>query len=76
MTGNPDWLGAPQETYSQYRNALLQFAGPGIAVADLTSMWRDLLKTKRFTDITGNGINHPNDFGHRVYAEAILNLLQ
>jgi hypothetical protein len=23
----------------------------------------------------GNGINHPNDFGHRVYAQVILALL-
>ena len=26
-------------------------------------------------DLTGNGINHPNDFGHRLYAHTILSLL-
>ena len=38
-------------------------------------MWEELLKHKSFYDITGNGINHPNDFGHRVYAETLLSLL-
>ncbi|MBX7074950.1 MAG: hypothetical protein K1X71_17550 [Pirellulales bacterium] len=26
-------------------------------------------------DLTGNGLNHPNDFGHRLYAQTILALL-
>jgi len=31
--------------------------------------------TKTYFDITGNGVNHPGDFGHRVYAEVISALL-
>jgi len=27
---------------------------------------------KTHHDLTGNGINHPNDFGHRLYAQVIL----
>jgi hypothetical protein len=27
-------------------------------------------------DLTGNGLNHPNDFGHRLYAQAILEYLK
>jgi hypothetical protein len=23
-------------------------------------------------DISGNGLNHPNDYGHRIYADVIL----
>jgi acyl-CoA thioesterase-1 len=46
--------------------------GPGMAVADLTSFWELLLTRKTFADITGNGVNHPNDFGHRVYAQVLL----
>ena len=76
MTGNPEWAKADQELYSQYRRALLLLGGPGVAVADLTSMWHDILKEKRFTDLTGNGINHPNDFGHSVYAQVIVSLLR
>lgn len=76
MTGNPKWIKADYVLYKQYRHELMRLVGPGIAVADLTSMWRDMLKVKRFTDITGNGINHPNDFGYRVYAQVILALLK
>ena len=47
-----------------------------MVIADMTSMWRDLLKRKKFADITGNGVNHPNDFGHRTYAQIILTLIQ
>lgn len=32
-------------------------------------------RQKRDLDYTGNGLNHPNDFGHRLYALAILDLL-
>lgn len=31
--------------------------------------------SKDFLAITGNGVNHPNDFGHRVYAQVLLSLL-
>ncbi|MCA9060384.1 MAG: hypothetical protein KDA85_17865, partial [Planctomycetaceae bacterium] len=27
------------------------------------------------SDLTGNGVNHPNDFGHRVYAQVLASLL-
>lgn len=36
----------------------------GIAPGDVTSIW------------SGNGVSHPNDFGHRVYAQVILGLLE
>ena len=26
-------------------------------------------------DLSGNGLNHPNDFGHRIYAQTILDQL-
>ena len=35
----------------------------------------DLLARKSDFDLTGNGLNHPNDFGHRLYAQMILALL-
>ena len=33
--------------------------------------WRKLLERKDFYDLTGNGVNHPNDYGHRVYATVL-----
>lgn len=32
----------------------------------------EFLKTKRYYEITNNGVNHPNDFMHRVYAMNVL----
>ena len=43
-----------------------------MALADVTAVWELLLKHKHDLDLTGNGLNHPNDFGHRLYAQAIL----
>jgi hypothetical protein len=41
----------------------------------VTTLWQRLLQTKRYHDLSGNGVNHPNDFGHRLYARVILHLL-
>lgn len=75
MLGNENWVHTPREMFPQYRDALASFEAPGIALADLTDVWQVLLAVKRDVDLTGNGVNHPNDFGHRLYAEAILALL-
>ena len=58
-----------------YRDVLTDFTRPGIALADVSAIWDTLLKTKHDLDLTGNGLNHPNDFGHRLYAQTILGLL-
>ncbi len=76
MTGNPEWSKPDPNLYREYRDDLSAVTGPGVAVADMTTIWQDMLKKKKFDDLTGNGINHPNDFGHRVYAQVILKLLQ
>lgn len=75
MLGNPDWITLKQELFPQYRDSLAHLCGPGIALADLTSIWTGFLNLKRDWDQTGNGVNHPNDFGHRVYAQVISALL-
>ena len=75
-TANPDWPESDPNLCRQYRDALFRLAGPGVAVADEFSMWQELVKNKKFLDLTANGINHPNDFGHRVYAQIVLQLLQ
>lgn len=48
---------------------------PYIAICDMTHMHLDLLKRKRFKDMSGNNINHPNDFLIRIYAQSILKVL-
>ena len=75
MTGHAQWVRTPPEMLALYRDALKSLIGPGVALADVTSLWQELLRHKREIDLTGNGVNHPNDFGHRLYAQAILALL-
>lgn len=55
-----------------YRTALLALERPGTAVADVTRVWRAVLERKDPLELSGNGTNHPNDFGHRVYAQTVL----
>jgi len=75
MLGNRDWPRLKQERFPQFRDALAELCEPGVALADLTSTWAEFLKRKLDWDLTGNGVNHPNDFGHRVYAQMITSLL-
>jgi len=75
MLGNENWTTLRHERFLQYRDALDQLCGPGIALADLTSVWAELLRHKQDWDLTGNGVNHPNDFGHRIYAQVLSALL-
>ena len=75
MLGNRDWPRLKQELFPQYRDALKELCEPGIALADMTSIWTEFLKRKQDWDLTGNGVNHPNDFGHRVYAQVLSTLL-
>jgi acyl-CoA thioesterase I len=75
MVGNAEWVHTPREMFAPYRNQLAQRVREGVALADVTSLWLELLKNKHDLDLTGNGLNHPNDFGHRIYAQAVLALL-
>ena len=75
MCGNPDWSNSNFELYCEYRNRLLELCGEGVALADITSVWKFMLERKKYIDITGNGVNHPNDFGHMVYKQIIFDVL-
>ena len=75
MLGNRDWIRLQHDLFPQYRDELASLCRPGVALADLTSIWNELLKFKHDWDLTGNGVNHPNDFGHRIYAQVLATLL-
>ena len=75
MLANPEWHHTPPELFAPYRDALASLQADGIAFADMTSIWQVLFTRKKSADTTGNGVNHPNDYGHRLYASAILSLL-
>lgn len=75
MLGNRDWVRLNHDVFPEYRDQLASLCRPGIALADLTSVWTEFLNRKPDSDLTGNGVNHPNDFGHRVYAQVMAALL-
>ncbi len=75
MLGHSEWVHTPREMFAAYRDELKKVAGEHAALADLTEVWSLLLENKHDLDLTGNGLNHPNDFGHRLYAQAILECL-
>lgn len=69
---NPDWHLAEIPRRSRYRHELLKMRGAGTAVCDVTEIWDFLVERKGFWSLTANGINHPNDYGHRLYANCLL----
>jgi len=75
MLANPEWVHTPAEMFPKYRDALAELCGRGTALADVTALWTDILRRKGYHDLTGNGVNHANDYGHRLYAQVILGLL-
>ena len=50
----------------------LNAAGVGTGIARVSSVSKSMLQRIDFRDYTGNNINHPNDFMHRVYAQTCL----
>lgn len=71
MTSNP---ALDSSRFPSYLEVLRQLQGDHVALADVTTPWIELLQTKKFADLTGNNVNHPNDFGHRLYAHVICEL--
>jgi KaiC/GvpD/RAD55 family RecA-like ATPase len=74
MTRHPTWLGESAAASKLFADKLKELAGPGCAVADLHALWTKVLERKDFYDITGNGVNHPNDYGHRLYTAVLENI--
>ena len=73
MCGNPEWSRTPVETARAFAFALHEWATrEKVVCADLFSVWDFVLSRKGFFSMTGNGVNHPNDFGHFLYAKTIL----
>lgn len=66
-----------EEFVTQYRIVLAELAREykNVAFADVTDAWDFLRKNKSYYDLTGNGLNHPNDFGHRVIANVVISTL-
>ena len=66
MLAHPGW--ASRGDQAQYLRVLTALADRnGAALVDMTTTHSQLLTVKRYVDMTGNGVNHPNDFLSRWY---------
>ncbi len=50
----------------------LESSYKGVVVAEITDLHTHVLKRKAYRDMTGNNINHPNDFLARLYAQVLI----
>lgn len=77
LRANPLTFTQKRSNITGYLPVLKQLAkqNPSVAVADMTSTWDMMMSRKNYLDVTGNGLNHPNDFGHRILAEVVLTAL-
>ena len=73
VLANPDAI--HHQIQAEYRQPLLALSKTGVAVADITYWHRWLLTHKSYQDMTGNNINHPNDYLARWYAQVLSALL-
>ena len=72
MNNNPIWRDPTK--IPGFREALRGIMRPNVILADITTPWEKLLTRKNFSDLSGNNVNHPNDFGHRLYSEILFSL--
>ena len=68
------YVGTAYKNQPLYEEPLSQLAGEGVAFLNMTQTHRDLLRYKRFVDMTGDNMYHPNDFLVRWYAQEALKL--
>ena len=73
MLANPNSI--VDQIQELYKPLLDSLTSQGIVVADITGVHKELLKHKSYQDMTGNNVNHPNDYLARWYAQFISGLL-
>ena len=68
---NPQWAFGTHrmEQYAAATEAAAE--STGVAYADVYSVWMKVLERKDPPSLLANNINHPNDFGHWLYCEAL-----
>ena len=64
----PMYFMAHQEEYAE---ALRGLCREGVGLADVQEVHREINTRKRYIDLTGNWLNHPNDFLARLYAQTV-----
>jgi acyl-CoA thioesterase-1 len=72
MLPTPECAWVVPSRFDEYRAGLAELTAGDVVLADVTRLWNELVARKSPHDLSGNGWNHPNDFGHRLYAQVIL----
>ena len=75
MRANPLWQ-KRMEVQDEYPKIDKSLECESVAVANVRAAHDALLQRKRYIDMTGNNVNHPNKFLISVYAQTVLKLLE
>ena len=60
---------------SEYSDSLQELTGSGVALADMQSVQKEIEKRKRYIDLSGNWLNHPNDYLARIQGQVVMKTL-
>lgn len=73
---NPEWDKAHYALRAENRDDLYELYSryDNMAFVDVGAVSLQIAGKKKFQDFSGNDLNHPNDFMHRIYADLILRL--
>jgi len=74
MLNNPKQPGGNDAAWAIHDESM-KVHRPGVAIVDVMNAHRELLRHKDYLDISGNGVNHTNDFLARVHAQRICEVL-
>ena len=75
MSANKEWSCISPDKDIEFAAELRQWCCRNeIALADVNTLWHEILSKRDYLSLTGNGVNHPNDFGHRLYASVLSHL--
>lgn len=75
MSPNPAWHLSYPKLRQDAHDGLSCLAASGVAFCDVRSVWDEIVKRKGTLSLTGNGVNHPNDFGHRIYCDCLMSVI-
>ncbi|MCQ2397411.1 MAG: SGNH/GDSL hydrolase family protein [Lentisphaeria bacterium] len=78
MAANPIWSVVDPEKLQAQHDGFMQLAaeyGSEVAVANVYDVWQECVRRKGYYSLTGNGVNHTNDFGHKIYMGVLEKIL-
>ncbi|MCI5779588.1 MAG: SGNH/GDSL hydrolase family protein [Lentisphaeria bacterium] len=75
ISANPEWSCIPPGKDAAFASTLRCWCRRNnFALADVNALWHQISDRRDYWGLTGNGVNHPNDFGHRLYASVLCHL--